>query len=87
MKSARRSRSFGLYVLIVDEMGSEILNACMKMTDLGKRRIALVERLELARKPMLNMEAIYVMKPDEDSVHARARVCAWGGGGTKYLSV
>ena len=57
-------------MLIVDVMGAEILNACMKMTELGQRRIALVEKLELARKPLANMEAIYVIKPDEESVRA-----------------
>ena len=64
-----KQRSFGLYTLIVDDMGAQILDQCMKMTELGQRRIAVVEKLELKRKPMPNYEGIYVIKPDEDSVN------------------
>jgi len=67
-KSEQRVRSFGLYALIVDDMGAEIFNSCVRMTELGQRRVAVVEKLELQRKPLKNMEAIYVMRPDEDSV-------------------
>merc|ERR1712136_94270 len=56
--------------MILDNMATGILGSCLKLHTLGERRIAMVENLELTRKPMMSMDAIYFIAPLEKSVLA-----------------
>jgi len=62
------NRSFGVYVMLLDNMATGVLGSCLKLHTLGERRVSLVENIDLKRKPLPNMEAIYFIAPIERSV-------------------
>merc|ERR1711913_111334 len=55
-------------VLVVDKVSIKILSTCIKMHQLNKEGITLVETLEKKRGPIPTMEAIYFLTPSEESV-------------------
>ena len=55
-------------ILVIDDASTRILSHGMRMFDLTKHGVTVVERLELRRKPFLRMEAIYIIEPTIESV-------------------
>jgi len=55
-------------VLVVDRLSIKILSTSIKMHQLNKEGITLVETLEKRREPIPTMEAIYFLTPTEESV-------------------
>merc|ERR1712183_1037652 len=55
-------------VLVVDQVSIKILSTCIKMHQLNKEGITLVETFERKREPIPRMEAIYFLTPSEESI-------------------
>lgn len=55
-------------VIIADELGSEILNACMRMHDLMEFGVSLIEPLANSRQPLPPSPAIYFVAPTSQNV-------------------
>eukprot|EP00039_Didymoeca_costata_P032847 m.39568 g.39568 ORF g.39568 m.39568 type:complete len:636 (+) comp9569_c0_seq1:156-2063(+) len=58
----------GWKVLIVDKSAVKIIDSCCRMHDLMEEGVAIVEVLELNRKPMKTYEAVYFMAPTEANI-------------------
>lgn len=62
-----------LFMLIVDDQTSQILNSFIQFTDLIECNIAGLERLELRRKKLKDLHAIYFISPTKQSLDFIAR--------------
>ncbi|KXS09653.1 Sec1-like protein [Gonapodya prolifera JEL478] len=55
-------------LLVVDHTTLRILNSCAKMSDVLEENVTLVESIERKRQPYPNMDAIYFIAPNRESV-------------------
>lgn len=56
-------------VLIVDEETVHIMNAAVRVRDINKKNVTVVEHLEKARQPFPNLIGVYFMAPTQKSVY------------------
>jgi len=56
------------FIMVVDDMTVRIMSACAKMIELLERGVLSIEKLDLERKPLPKMHAIYFVAPTETSV-------------------
>ena len=70
---AGQDREVNLFMMIVDEETSHVLNSFIQYTDLIDCGIAGLERLELTRKRLPNLHAIYFISGTMDSVERIAK--------------
>ena len=58
------------FVLILDPLGAAVLSTQLSMSDImfPEGPVALLENLQKKRPPMRNMEAVYFIAPDKDSL-------------------
>lgn len=56
--------------LIVDAESTRVISACCRMYDIMEENITVVEKIDIARQPLPNLEAIYFLTPKPESVEA-----------------
>eukprot|EP00297_Palpitomonas_bilix_P003784 CAMPEP_0113893618 /NCGR_PEP_ID=MMETSP0780_2-20120614/16206_1 /TAXON_ID=652834 /ORGANISM="Palpitomonas bilix" /LENGTH=601 /DNA_ID=CAMNT_0000883955 /DNA_START=79 /DNA_END=1884 /DNA_ORIENTATION=- /assembly_acc=CAM_ASM_000599 len=66
LMSGRSAEDFA--VLVVDEVGMRVMNSVIRMFDLSEAGVTTVENLELARRPLPELDAIYFISPSPGSV-------------------
>eukprot|EP01116_Phalansterium_solitarium_P008929 TRINITY_DN228_c0_g1_i1.p1 TRINITY_DN228_c0_g1~~TRINITY_DN228_c0_g1_i1.p1 ORF type:complete len:622 (-),score=229.14 TRINITY_DN228_c0_g1_i1:152-2017(-) len=58
----------GLKILIVDHESMRIISSACRMYDIMEEGVTLVEKIDIKRQPIPNLEAIYFLTPTEESV-------------------
>ncbi|EDO43368.1 predicted protein, partial [Nematostella vectensis] len=54
--------------LVLDHLSTRMISSCVKMHDLIDNGVTVVENLEKRREPLPQLEAIYILTPEEDSI-------------------
>lgn len=58
----------GWKVLIVDQTAVRVLGAACRTSEITEEGVTHIEKLELARQPIPDMEAVYLISPTEQSI-------------------
>eukprot|EP00656_Telonema_subtile_P002879 TRINITY_DN11314_c0_g1_i1.p1 TRINITY_DN11314_c0_g1~~TRINITY_DN11314_c0_g1_i1.p1 ORF type:complete len:661 (-),score=154.81 TRINITY_DN11314_c0_g1_i1:208-2190(-) len=73
------------FIMVADEVATQMLGASCKVDDLTANRIALLEQLGRLRMPFVGLDVIYVIEPTAESV---SKVIAdWEEGKEPYMNI